>query len=230
MNSSSVIRFNLPGPSCWELDNNIHIWKFPAKEIEFSLLTASEKEIAGSFRFAGDRNRFAVGRQALRLLLSKYLSVTPEEISISAQKGQKPFISYPVCSIQFNTSHSGDWILIAFANLELGIDIEKAVPDFDYDDIVAEHFNEPEKMFVSLSDRPVSSFYYLWTRKEALTKAQGRGLRDNLKTINALDEYLNLNIKSWRLQSFEIAESYFAAIAYTGDPGEFFFYEGTGLL
>jgi 4'-phosphopantetheinyl transferase len=230
LTSPTPVTFDQPGPSTWALGDNIHIWKFPAIENGSSLLTPSEKEIAGRFRFAGDRNRFAVGRHALRLLLSKYLSVPPEEISIVAQKGQKPFVSSPPCDIRFNISHSGDWVLIVFANEEIGIDVEKINPDFNYNDVLGEHFSDAEKAFISGNDNPVSSFYYLWTRKEALTKARGRGLGENLIVINTLGGLLELNKKTWRLESFEIPESYHAAIAYSAELKNPVYFDGASLL
>jgi 4'-phosphopantetheinyl transferase len=225
-----IVEFSRPILSAWELDNDIHIWKFPAVDIDSSLLTTSEIEISGRFRFAADRNRFAVGRHALRLLLSKYLSVRPEEISIISQKGQKPFINSPPCDIHFNISHSGDLILVAFANRELGIDIEKINPDFDYNDILDEHFSEEEKAFISGHDNPVSSFFYLWTRKEAMTKAMGRGLGENLKMVSVLNDILDLNKKVWKLASFKIQESYQAALAYPAELEGPVYFDGASLL
>jgi len=230
LNNSTVIHFDQPGVSNWKLGNDIHIWKFPAVDVGSSLLTTAEKEIAGRFRFTGDMNRFAVGRHALRLLLSKYLSIGPGEISIIAQKGQKPFISSPSSKIHFNISHSGDWVLIAFANGGLGIDIEKINLDFEYSEILDEHFSEAEIAFISDNDNPVSSFYFLWTRKEAMTKARGRGLGENLKMVNVLDDILDLNKKTWKLVSFQIPEYYHAALAYPAELESPVYFDGASLL
>ena len=230
LNSPSPVTFNQPDSSAWTLDNDVHIWKIPAVDKGFSLLTSSEREIAGRFRFDGDRNRFAAGRHALRLLISKYLSVNPEQISIIAQKGQKPFIDFPSCDIHFNISHSGDLILIAFSKRELGIDIEQRNPDFDFYDMLGEHFNTAEKLFISGRGDQVKSFYHLWTRKEALAKALGRGLRENLIVFNTLEDLLELDNKAWKLESFEIPESYHAAIAYSSELEGPVYFDGGSLI
>jgi phosphopantetheinyl transferase len=54
--------------------------------------------------------------------------------------------------------------------MELGIDIEQRNPEFDFYDILGEHFNTAEKLFISGSGDPVKSFYYLWTRKKRWLK------------------------------------------------------------
>jgi 4'-phosphopantetheinyl transferase len=223
-----VIEFIHPGPNAWKLDNHVHVWKFPVRDDGFSLLTDPEKEFAGRFRFEGDRNRFIVGRQSLRLLLSKYLSVRPMDISIRSENGHKPFVSNPSCKIHFNISHSGDWVLIAVAIEELGIDVEKINPGFDFKELLQEHFNEPEQLYISKAADPVSAFYYLWTRKEALAKAWGTGLQENLIMANALDEYStsDSNKKLWNLKSFHVSNFYPAAIAYSVRSENIIFFDG----
>jgi 4'-phosphopantetheinyl transferase len=224
---STEIQFTNHDQNSWELGNSVHVWKFPVIKTGFSLLTEPEKEFAGRFRFEADRDRYAVGRQALRFLLSKYLSVSPMKIIISAEKGQKPFISKPSSNIQFNVSHSGDWVLIAFANTPVGIDIEKINPEFSYKELLQDHFSEAEQTFISEAADPVSAFYYLWTCKEALTKCWGTGLQENLKPVNVLDLHsiIEMNNKSWQLKSFNISADYPAAIAYPFESENIIFFK-----
>jgi len=210
-------RFIRPEENSWKLGNAVQVWKFPAIPTTLSFLTTSEKGIAGRFRFEEDRNRFAVGRQALRFLLSKYLTVQPLDISIVAEKGEKPTVGGPHSDIHFNISHSGEWILVALGREEAGVDLEKINPAFDFIQLLEDHFSEVEKSFILSDQDPVSAFYYLWTRKEALTKAWGTGLQENLKSVPVLhgDSPLNQQQQSWKLESFQISPSYPAALAYS---------------
>jgi 4'-phosphopantetheinyl transferase len=211
-----------------ELESSVHVWKFPVTETEFTLLTPAEKELAARFRFDGDRNRFSVGRQALRLLLSRYLCLPPTEIVIAGEKNQKPFIDHPSSDIHFNISHSGNWVLIAFAKDELGIDIEKMNTRFSYDGLLEDHFSAAEKTYISRSADPVAAFYFLWTRKEALTKARGTGLQENLKEIVVLDlnGLFEIGNQSWKLKSFNISLEYPAAIAFSGSVDNIVYFDG----
>jgi 4'-phosphopantetheinyl transferase len=207
--------FNNHQPDVWNLENEIQVWRFPAIPLASPLLTATEKESAARFRFEGDRNRYVMGRHAQRLLLSEYLSVDPFDLPIFSETGQKPFVSRPSSKIYFNTSHSGEWVVLAFARDELGIDIEKADPVFAYDDILKVHFSEAEKAYVLSAADSTAAFFFLWTRKEALTKAWGTGLQENLKEVSVLDDdpLIGMNHLSWSLRSFAVSENYPAALA-----------------
>jgi 4'-phosphopantetheinyl transferase len=231
-NSSTVVRFIEPVLKVWNPGNDIHIWKFPAIKVNSPFLTSSENNIASRFRLEDDRNRFTVGRHALRLLLSEYLSVGPSEISISSEIGKKPFVSNPSSEIHFNMSHSGNWILIAFAKNELGIDIEKIDFDFAFQDILPEHFSEAEQVFIAAAADPLAAFYYMWTRKEALTKAWGTGLQENLKQVTVLEAgpLIENGQKSWTLASFCVSEFYPAAIAFIGKLENIIYFDGNALI
>jgi 4'-phosphopantetheinyl transferase len=222
------IQFIQPDEYSWDLDNEVHVWKFPVVSTGFSFLTPEEKIIAGRFRLEGDRNRFAIGRQALRFIISRYLSIEPMDISVIAEPGRKPVINYPVTEIHFNISHSGEWVLIAIAHNEQGIDVEKIDPEFDYVNLLEDHFNETEKSFIAESTDPVSAFYYLWTRKEALTKAWGTGLLDYMNQVSVLnmDFLSDLDKKKWKIKSFHVSVFYPAALAYSGNPKMLRYFDG----
>ncbi len=230
--NKNEINFREPEEDTWKLGNDVHIWKFPAIHLPASLLSESEKKSAERFRFEGDINRYSVGRHALRILLSKYLSVEPAEITFFSNEGRKPVIKNPSAGIHFNISHSGEWVIIGFANQELGVDIEKTDPRFDFRDLLQEHFTREEKNFISDSADPCWSFYYLWTRKEALTKAWGTGLQQNLREVGVLhkNSVLERNKKNWKLESFNISEIYPAAIAFPQALDRILFFNGSTFL
>jgi 4'-phosphopantetheinyl transferase len=216
----------------WKLEDAVQIWKFPVLAADFSLLSESEKMIGARFRYEADCNRYVTGRRSLRFLLSKYLSVNPQEICIIAEKGQKPFIKNPGSSIRFNISHSGQWVVVALAQDELGIDIEKIDPAFDYSNLLAEHFSEAEQQFISTADNPVAAFYFLWTRKEALMKALGLGLHEILRTVSVLDECSQYGVRkiNWKIKSFNLFPDYPVSLAYCGSPAEIAYFDGGHLL
>jgi 4'-phosphopantetheinyl transferase len=226
------IRFIQPEQNSWNLEKDIHVWRFPVIPTDFSLLTDPEKTLANQFRFESDKFRFAVGRQALRHLLSKYLNSNPLDIVIDHRNRKKPVINYPVTDVQFNISHSGEWVLIAISRKELGIDIEKIDPKFQYGDLLQEHFSEEDKFFINKAADPLLAFLYLWTRKEALTKAWGTGLQENLKTVSVLSDYTSLDHqkKSWKLESFNFSDSYQSALAHLSDADNIIYFDGTVLF
>jgi 4'-phosphopantetheinyl transferase len=226
------IRFIQPDENSWKLEKGLHVWKFPVIPTNLSLLTGPEKSLANQFRFEADKFRFAVGRQALRFLLSKYLGTKPLGIDFDHRDRKKPVIIYPVTDIHFNISHSGEWVLIGISRKELGIDIEKMDPVFQYGDLLEEHFSEVEKSFISGAANSLAAFYYLWTRKEALTKAWGTGLQENLKKVSVLSDYSSADPqqKSWKLESFHFSDSYQSALAHFWDTENIIYFDGAILF
>ncbi len=210
----------------------VQFWKFPVSKIKRSLLSEKEIALAGRFRQEADRLRFTTGRQMLRLLGSQYLSVAPEEIVIFSERHQKPVISSPLNQpFHFNISHSGEWVLIAFADSELGVDIEEIKTSFSFQTIIQDQFSEAERNFLYNSSDPLHSFYNLWTRKEALLKAWGTGLKEDLREIPCLDGMHELpSIKnSWQLISFMMEGHYKAALAYAQQIHTVHYFDGSSL-
>lgn len=164
--------------------------------------------------------------------MAKYLHSNFYLIKISNKKGEKPYLLNPNSSMKFNISHSGDWVIIGIADREVGVDIEYIKPGFEFRDIISEHFSEAEQSFINKNENPLNAFYYLWTRKEALTKAWGTGLQENLKMISVEDESRTYEMqgKIWNLKSFNISPDYPAAVAYEGTEKAISFYDGSSLL
>ncbi len=214
-------------------DNTVHLWKFPVTKINPSLLSEKELVLAERFRQESDRLRFTTGRQMLRMLSSKYLSIDPRAIEVYSERRQKPVISNSINhAFHFNISHSGQWVLIAFADSELGVDIEEIKISFSFQTIVQDQFSEPERNFLLNSSDPLIAFYTLWIRKEALLKAWGTGLKEDLWLIPCLDgvhELTPTNI-SWRLNSFRMEDGYEAALAYAHQIRTVQYFDGSNLI
>ena len=76
------------------------------------------------FIHEGDRKRFLVGHSMLRILLSRYLQNSPENILLSTNEYGKLFL--PKSDVFFNISHSENMVMLAFVRkMQIGVDIEK---------------------------------------------------------------------------------------------------------
>ncbi len=231
--SADPLRFQKPAQRIFLPDRTVHVWKFPVTGMDRSLLSENEIVYTERFRSDADKNRFSTGRQMLRLLSSKYLSVPPEKIIVSGERHQKPVIGNSTKSpFHFNLSHSGEWVLIAFADSELGVDLEEINRPFSFGDIVHDQFREPEQNFVFNAPDPANAFYVLWTRKEALLKAWGLGLKIDLRAIPSMDgsHTLSAENNSWKLNSFYIEDHYQAAIAFSDQIQSVSYLDGSGLM
>lgn len=146
-----------------------------------SRLSAAERRRAARFVFERDRRRYAMTRALLREQLAARLAVAPDEVELRPGPSGKPAISQG--DLRFSLSRSGEAAVFAFSqHREVGIDVEavREVPEADA--IAARFFSRREhEAFRALSscDKPLG-FFNCWTRKEALLKALGQGLRQPL--------------------------------------------------
>jgi 4'-phosphopantetheinyl transferase len=224
--SASSYDFDITGHTdIWRInigDNLSDLANFSA------LINTAETGRANRYLQLRDKNRFVISRAALRIILARYLNRHPEQIEFEIGVNKKPFLKN--ASLHYNVSHSGDWIAIAVSETNTGIDIEFVDPSFRYHDIISEYFSTEEAKYI-VDDDAHSRFFLLWTRKEALTKATGKGLDDDLKLIPALDgEYsveadLLKSVSNWYVNSFELSAGYLASIAITAETGPLRFWD-----
>ena len=101
----------------------------------------------------------------------------------------------------FNLSHSGEYAALAVAPREVGLDIERAKSDKDYDALAAFCFGQDELE----AYRRGTPFLALFTAKESLSKADGRGLSADIKTIPAMpvDGAVTYQAKSYYRHALE---------------------------
>jgi 4'-phosphopantetheinyl transferase len=216
--SPSAASFARPeGVRVWRISVSAHL---PLQTHLKSILTEAELEKAHSFRKEVDQQRFIVARGALRSLLSICLDCPPEAIQLGKGGHNKLYVQASGADqIFFNVAHSGDWVLIALAPSEIGIDLEQITGPFSYEGILERYFSPAEARFVREKDDSCKRFYLLWTRKEALLKATGRGLCNELEKVPSLDgrhEGSDVVIGSgldWSIDSFGLGNDYIASIA-----------------
>lgn len=205
--------------------NEIHIWTLdltlsPLCEQErISWLSKDERKRAERFRFLDNKQQFIAARSGLRQILSLYLPVSKEEITFTYNQYKKPSLLHPSQShIQFNLAHSGFKAVYAITlDHEVGIDIEKI--NLVYNDAIAERFfSNQEKIDLSrlTPEERRTGFYQLWSRKEALLKAIGKGLAIPLSSftvsLSQELEIISLENQTWSLLSFTTEKGYASAL------------------
>lgn len=203
--------------------NEIHVWTVnltltPEQEGTLWLwLSEDEKVRAQRFHFPIHRRRFIAARATLRYILSLYLSLAPERIVFAYNEHKKP--SLHTHALQFNLSHSHDMAIIGIS-LEhaIGIDIEKIEVDNKLD--LAQRFFSLQEVAALLAlphPERTPAFYRIWSRKEALIKAVGKGLIIPLDqfsvSANDTPETIAWDNQNWFLRSLPIHHDYSAAIA-----------------
>ena len=109
--------------------------------------------------------------------------------------------------LHFNLSHSGDFVLCAVSEAEIGADIEVMRPVSPK--LIARVCTAEEKEFIGKDER---IFFQIWTAKEALAKYYGSGLSGDLKLLSVVQGG-KLEVPELQLYS-ELTEEYALSIVY----------------
>lgn len=125
---------------------------------------------------------------------------------------------YP--KFNFNISHSGDFVVCAIDDENVGIDIEKE-NYIKFANIAKDYFTISEFNYIvkqDLDDK-LSKFYEIWTLKESYIKCCGQDLSIPLKSFSInIDEYGNIKVtinnkhKGHIFKTFKIDSDYKIAI------------------
>jgi 4'-phosphopantetheinyl transferase len=219
----------------YTITNDVDIWRISVSEnlthLNDFLAVMKPDEVARGNRFyrIDDRNRHIVSRGAMRNILGRYLNQSPTTIEFKAGLNNKPYIENNV-GLCFNLSHSGDWILMAVSNAEIGVDTEFVNSYFRYTEVLEDNFNTAEIAFINQTSS-IERFFLLWTRKESLIKATGKGLDDNLRLITCIDgvhsvhNSITASTNDWLINSFKVDENYSGAIATNTNIGTIRFWD-----
>jgi 4'-phosphopantetheinyl transferase len=154
-----------------------HLW---------TTLSRGEKDRANRFRRPEDRALFALTRGTLRCLLGEVTGVPAEEIAFAEGPHGKPHLA-GTDGPRFNVSHSGCWALIGFSDSrDIGVDIEFMRAAGGELDLARSFFSAAEyRSLEGLANGTLlSSFYKIWTCKEAVLKAYGAGITEYLKNFS----------------------------------------------
>lgn len=186
-----------------------------------SILNHDEINVASKYHFSKNIQCSIVSRACLKILLGNYLRCHPSLITLRKNKYGKLFVSKQ-SNFFFNVTHTDEIILYAFAMTPIGIDIENTKHNIEFLEIAKIFFSEGEiKKLEKVSEDDLrSTFFRIWTRKEAFIKAIGKGLSLSLNQfeVTALTEepacILSIHQKTkhdWFLQSFVPETGYQAA-------------------
>jgi 4'-phosphopantetheinyl transferase len=210
---------------------DVQIWKVDitpqsaAVPVLRARLSPEERERADRFVFDRHRIRYIRARAALRALLGRHLAIRPEDVRLDTAPGGKPFLAGTTASLHFNVSHSGDLALIALTKVgEVGVDLEGVRPRADDWVALARRYFAAEEVAALERYSPterVQAFFRLWTRKEAIVKLLGDGLRLPLdRFIVPSDERATApvllsdgGVVPWHLTALTPAPAYWGACA-----------------
>ena len=208
----------------------IHVWYIDADAAARDGLPAPDCLSPGeSSRIAGftselKRRRLTRIYAARRSILAEYLETKPESLVFLRNGQGKPLLQNS-SGLFHNLSYSHGLAALAVAGCEgIGIDVEKILPLSGREQVAAHHFSESE--IRQLNRIPMEkkdlSFYACWTKKEAVIKADGRGLSMNLKGFSVSVSDASLAVthcdgRPWRVTALTPPDGWAGAVAAESD-------------
>lgn len=215
-------------PEVWTVDVAAEV---PRLATHVARLTAEESARAARFHRDEDRHRFVVARSTRRELLATILGVEPAVLAFEDDRYGKPRLRPGAGATppQFNSSHSGRWVLHAIADVEVGVDVEQVRPDFANLDDFLWVLSPEERAFVQAAAPTLraAALATVWVRKEAYVKAVGEGLSRSLPEIGIVagdasepslsyDRNLGSPGRRWSFTDLAIDDSHKACVVHEG--------------
>lgn len=143
----------------------------------FEQMSAERKQAVSQMKVRHKKNLRIAADALCRKAISDYCGIEQSKIIFEHTKAGKPFVKD--LPVHFNVSHSGDMVVCAVSDCEIGIDIEKIRK---VNPRSADKFaTESEKEYISENE---NGFFEIWTLKEAYFKCIGTGLGSDIKTVS----------------------------------------------
>jgi 4'-phosphopantetheinyl transferase len=167
-------------------EHEMHVWTvtLDGRSVPSALSLLSEEEQARAARLASDcnRRRWVMTRAQLRVLLSRYLQVEPRQIRFSYGHWGRPELAGPHSGVGLHFSlarSAGQAIYLIACVPDIGVDLEYLRCPAYLDRLAAAVLGADERAALQACEPALRAGLFLryWTRREALLKATGRGLR-----------------------------------------------------
>jgi 4'-phosphopantetheinyl transferase len=165
----------------------VWLWTHDLQGIEtappewLELLDNDECWRASQFRQEKDRIAYIAAHALLRSALIHTLKIPKASLIIDHKKSGKPFLNVPRdITLDITLSHTSGMVAVALSQAgNVGVDVEsielKHIPDNDFSAYGLGH--KEIELLASLSEHERrETFIDLWTSREAVAKADGRGL------------------------------------------------------
>lgn len=193
------------------IENGIHIWlldmdAFSEKQLQaiYATLPIIRKEKADKIKAENHKKQSILAGYLLEKMkqeLSHSYKISMQELEIACLPQGKPyFIKHP--EYGFSLSHTDHFVGLCIAKdiPMLGLDLEKCKEAKM--SVAKRFFTKNEYQYLEEKkpgEERDQAFFKLWTRKEAVIKALGDGLRMPLDSFAVLDDETNVKDKKMRL-------------------------------
>ena len=146
------------------------------------MISQKNQERCRRFRLKADALRTLYGELMVRHVLIQHFSFANKDIEILQSAEGKPYVQG--LPFHYNISHAGDYVVCAFSELPVGIDIEE-ISDIDLN-LAKTVFSsyEYDALYRQDPSNRLDYFFSLWTLKESYIKWLGDGMSVPLKSFS----------------------------------------------
>lgn len=163
------------------------------KEALLSQLPLVLQERVARFRRWQDQQANLLGKLLLQQQLTAYGLPATSLNHYQLDAYERPFING---APDFNISHTNGMVVCAVSDAgRIGIDVEQLNP-IDLTDF-RRVFTAKEYHYIHHATDSQGAFFELWTKKEAVMKADGRGFHLDPQQIMAMDSTIIIDNKPW---------------------------------
>lgn len=149
-----------------------------------------------------------------RLLLHhglQRMGIKQEKKNLNYTLYNKPFLDD--INTKFNISHSGEMAVCVLSDLnDVGIDVE-IIHNINIQDFESQ-MTKKEWQNILLEEDGNKAFFDYWTQKEAVIKANGKGLSIPLKSFEVTNQRTKINDETFFLKEIFLDEKYKCHLAF----------------
>lgn len=202
----------------WQTATDPHLGRATTPDYQH-LVAPEDSARALQLRSDHDRSRFLTRRGFMRFVLAHYVDRDPRALTVGRRcnhcdnpnHGKPHLVEHP--TIEFSASATRDLVVVAVSMQgPIGLDVETSidVPDDDLPDLAKSAFTPGEARYLGLNDATMTraEFTAAFAAKEALGKADGRGLLVDITTI----------ADRWTVTAMSVTDTTCGALASVGVP------------
>ena len=187
-------------------------------ELMHRLSPSEQKRVTGVLEERAAR-QYVVSRAMQRQLLAAYVGGSPADIQFGIVAMGKPTLSKPnQIGLQFNTTHSGNVVIIAVTTKrEVGVDVEVVRHVSRALQVSKRCFSEEEHRALSVlpPEELDRAFLSIWVRREGTAKARGDGVWRGLASYkNGANEGI---AREYTVRSLDLGSEFVGVVVARGE-------------
>jgi 4'-phosphopantetheinyl transferase len=165
--------------------------------------------------------QYVVSRAMQRQLLAGYVGGHPSEIRFGVVAMGKPTLAYPNdIGLTFNTTHSGDLVVIAVAtHRDVGVDVERVRPVERALKVSRRCFSAAEhEMLSSLDPGDLArAFLSIWVKREGTAKARGDSVWRGLASWKDGEIENSPRRSDWKVEYLDLGDDFVGVVVSQGE-------------